>query len=102
MRVPLTNASLTDCVFEVETATDRDTVNQLLKEAAEDELKGILGYEERPLVSIDYKTDPRSSIVDALSTMVVNGTQVKIYAWYDNEWGYANRTAELARRVGLA
>lgn len=59
-----------------------------------------MGYEERPLVSIDYKTDPRSSIVDALSTMVVNGTQVKIYTWYDNEWGYANRTAELALKVG--
>lgn len=102
VRVPLTNASLTDCVFEVETPTDRDTVNRLLKEAAEGELKNILGYEERPLVSIDYQTDPRSSIVDALSTMVVNGTQVKIYAWYDNEWGYANRTAELARRVGSA
>ena len=102
VRVPLTNASLTDCVFEVETPTDRDTVNQLLKAAAEGELKDVLGYEERPLVSIDYKTDPRSSIVDALSTLVVNGTQVKIYAWYDNEWGYANRTAELARRVGSA
>jgi len=102
VRVPLTNASLTDCVFEVATPTDRDSVNRLLKAAAEGELKGILGYEERPLVSIDYRTDPRSSIVDALSTMVVNGTQVKIYAWYDNEWGYANRTAELARRVGSA
>ncbi|WP_328185515.1 ArsJ-associated glyceraldehyde-3-phosphate dehydrogenase [Marinobacter sp. OP 3.4] len=102
VRVPLTNASLTDCVFEVERATDRDEVNRLLKEAAERELKGILGYEERPLVSIDYKTDPRSSIVDALSTMVVNGTQVKLYAWYDNEWGYANRTAELVRKVGSA
>lgn len=100
MRIPLTNASLTDCVFEVEKATDRETVNKLLKEAAEGELKGILGYEERPLVSIDYKSDPRSSIVDALSTIVVNGTQVKIYAWYDNEWGYANRTVELARKVG--
>ena len=102
VRIPLTNASLTDCVFEVETPTDRDTVNRLLKEAAEGELKDILGYEERPLVSIDYKTDPRSSIVDALSTLVVNGTQVKIYAWYDNEWGYANRTAELVRKVGSA
>ncbi|KAA1171427.1 ArsJ-associated glyceraldehyde-3-phosphate dehydrogenase [Marinobacter salinexigens] len=102
VRVPLTNASLTDCVFEVDQPTDSETVNRLLKEAADGELKGILGYEERPLVSIDYKTDPRSSIVDALSTLVVNGTQVKIYAWYDNEWGYANRTAELARRVGLA
>jgi glyceraldehyde 3-phosphate dehydrogenase len=102
VRVPLTNASLTDCVFEVNQPTDKETVNQLLKEAAEGELKGILGYEERPLVSIDYKTDPRSSIVDALSTLVINGTQVKIYAWYDNEWGYANRAAELARKVGLA
>ncbi|KPP97464.1 ArsJ-associated glyceraldehyde-3-phosphate dehydrogenase [Marinobacter sp. HL-58] len=102
VRVPLTNASLTDCVFEVDTPTDRDSVNALLREAADGELKGIMGYEERPLVSIDYKTDPRSSIIDALSTMVVNGTQVKIYAWYDNEWGYANRTAELVRRVGAA
>ena len=100
MRIPLTNASLTDCVFEVEKPTDKETVNQLLKDAAEGELKDILGYEERPLVSIDYKTDPRSSIVDALSTLVVNGTHVKIYAWYDNEWGYANRTVELARKVG--
>lgn len=102
VRVPLTNASITDCVFEVEQATDRDTVNRLLRQAAEGPLKGILGYEERPLVSIDYRTDPRSSIIDALSTMVVNGTQVKIYAWYDNEWGYANRTVELARKVGRA
>lgn len=102
VRVPLANASLTDCVFEVERATTVAEVNQLLKTAAEGELKGILGYEERPLVSIDYKTDPRSSIIDALSTMVVNGTQVKIYAWYDNEWGYSCRTAELARKVGAA
>ncbi|MBW4934861.1 ArsJ-associated glyceraldehyde-3-phosphate dehydrogenase [Marinobacter sp. F4206] len=102
VRVPLTNASLTDCVFEVDTPTDRDTVNRLLKEAAGGELEGILGYEERPLVSIDYRTDPRSSIIDALSTMVVNGTQVKLYAWYDNEWGYANRTAELMHKVGSA
>ncbi|MDV7210232.1 ArsJ-associated glyceraldehyde-3-phosphate dehydrogenase [Azotobacter beijerinckii] len=102
VRVPLANASLTDCVFEVERETTVGEVNALLKAAAEGELQGILGYEERPLVSIDYRTDPRSSIVDALSTMVVNGTQVKLYAWYDNEWGYANRTAELARLVGLA
>lgn len=102
VRVPLANASLTDCVFEVERATGVEEVNRLLKAAADGELKGILGYEERPLVSIDYRSDPRSSIVDALSTMVVNGTQVKIYAWYDNEWGYANRTVELARKVGLA
>ena len=101
VRVPLANASLTDCVFEVERATTSDEVNALLKAAAEGDLKGILGYETRPLVSVDYKTDPRSSVIDALSTMVVNATQVKIYAWYDNEWGYANRTAELARMVGL-
>ena len=103
VRVPLANASLTDCVFEVERATSVEEVNTLLQAAAsEGPLKGILGYEARPLVSIDYRTDPRSSIIDALSTMVVNGTQVKLYAWYDNEWGYANRTAELARRVGSA
>ncbi|MDQ2077808.1 ArsJ-associated glyceraldehyde-3-phosphate dehydrogenase [Marinimicrobium sp. ABcell2] len=102
VRVPLANASLTDCVFEVERATTAEEVNQFLKEAADNELKDILGYEERPLVSIDYKTDPRSSIVDALSTMVINDTQVKIYAWYDNEWGYSCRTAELTRKVGLA
>ncbi|UVL86480.1 ArsJ-associated glyceraldehyde-3-phosphate dehydrogenase [Pseudomonas sp. B21-028] len=102
VRVPLANASLTDCVFEVERATTVEEVNQWLKDAAENELKGILGFEERPLVSIDYRSDPRSSIIDALSTLVVNGTQVKLYAWYDNEWGYANRTVELARMVGLA
>lgn len=102
VRVPLTNASLTDCVFEVERATTVEEVNELLRTAAEGELAGILGFEMRPLVSIDYQTDPRSSIVDALSTLVVNGTQVKIYAWYDNEWGYVNRTAELVRLVGQA
>ncbi|MEB3901223.1 ArsJ-associated glyceraldehyde-3-phosphate dehydrogenase [Pseudomonas sp. NY15356] len=102
VRVPLANASLTDCVFEVERATTIEEVNALLKAAAEGPLKNILGYEERPLVSIDYRTDPRSSIIDALSTLVVNGSQVKIYAWYDNEWGYANRAAELARLVGMA
>ena len=102
VRVPLTNASLTDCVFEVERATTVEEVNALLKRAAEGGLAGILGYETRPLVSIDYRTDPRSSIVDALSTLVINGTQVKVYAWYDNEWGYVNRTAELVRLVGKA
>ncbi|WMC12243.1 ArsJ-associated glyceraldehyde-3-phosphate dehydrogenase [Oceanimonas pelagia] len=102
IRVPLTNASITDCVFEVARETTVEEVNSLLQAAAEGELKGILGYEERPLVSVDYQTDPRSSIIDALSTMVVNGTQVKLYAWYDNEWGYANRTAELALKVGRA
>lgn len=100
VRVPLANASITDCVFELEKATTEQEVNALLKAAAEHELKDILGFEERPLVSIDYKTDPRSSIIDAPSTMVVNGTQVKLYVWYDNEWGYANRTAEIALMVG--
>ncbi|WP_075174045.1 ArsJ-associated glyceraldehyde-3-phosphate dehydrogenase [Neptunomonas phycophila] len=102
IRVPLANASLTDCVFEVERDTSVQEVNALLKAAADSDLNGILGYEERPLVSIDYKTDPRSSIIDALSTMVVNGTQVKLYTWYDNEWGYANRTAELTLKVGCS
>ena len=102
MRVPLANASLTDCVFEVARETSVEEVNQLFKAAAVGAMQGILGYEERPLVSIDYRTDPRSSIIDALSTMVVNGTQVKIYSWYDNEWGYSNRLVELARLVGQA
>jgi glyceraldehyde 3-phosphate dehydrogenase len=100
VRVPLANASLTDCVFEVRRATTAQEVNGWFKQAAADELKGILGYEELPLVSIDYQTDPRSCIIDALSTMVIDGTQVKLYAWYDNEWGYANRTVELAHMVG--
>ena len=100
IRVPLANASLTDCVFELERPTTEDEVNQLLKDAAGNDLKDIMGFEERPLVSIDYKTDPRSCIIDAPSTMVINGTQVKLYVWYDNEWGYANRTAELMRMVG--
>jgi hypothetical protein len=99
VRVPLANASLTDCVFEVERPTSVDEVNQMLGDAAGGPLAGILGYEERPLVSIDYRDDPRSSIVDAPSTMVIDGTQVKVLAWYDNEWGYANRYAELARTV---
>lgn len=102
VRVPLANASLTDCVFELEKPTTAEQINQLLQDASNNELNGIMGYEERPLVSIDYRTDPRSCIVDALSTMVVNQTQVKLYVWYDNEWGYANRTAEIARMVGLA
>ncbi|WP_370278797.1 ArsJ-associated glyceraldehyde-3-phosphate dehydrogenase [Pontibacterium sp.] len=102
VRIPLANASLTDMVFELERSTTIDEVNALFKEAAENELNGVLGYEERPLVSIDYRTDPRSSIVDALSTMVVNDTQLKIYAWYDNEWGYVNRTVELAKHIMAA
>ena len=100
VRVPLLNASLTDCVFEVQRPTDVAEVNGLFKAAAEGDLKGILGYEERPLVSTDYTNDPRSSIIDALSTMVVNGTQVKLYAWYDNEWGYAQRLIDVALMVG--
>ncbi|EHR0921025.1 ArsJ-associated glyceraldehyde-3-phosphate dehydrogenase [Vibrio parahaemolyticus] len=102
VRVPLANASLTDIIFDVKRDTTAEEVNALLKEASEGELKGILGFEERPLVSIDYKGDQRSTIVDALSTMVVGSRMVKIYAWYDNEMGYATRTAELVRNVGLA
>ncbi len=101
VRVPLLNASLTDCVFEVARPTTVQEVNGLLETAATGPLEGILGYERRPLVSIDFKDDPRSGIIDALSTMVTDATQVKILAWYDNEWGYANRLAELARTVAL-
>ena len=99
VRVPLLNASLTDCVFEVSRPTGVEEVNGLLAAAAAGPLAGILGYEERPLVSVDYRGDPRSGVVDALSTMVVDGTQVKVLAWYDNEWGYANRLVELARAL---
>ena len=99
IRVPLLNASLTDCVFEMKRDTTVQEVNDLFKAAAAGSLQGILGYEERPLVSIDFKDDPRSAIVDAPLTMVVNKTQLKVLAWYDNEWGYVNRMAELARKV---
>jgi glyceraldehyde 3-phosphate dehydrogenase len=99
VRVPLLNASLTDCVFEVARPTTVEEVNALMKAAADGPLAGILGYETRPLVSVDYKDDPRSAIIDALSTMVVDGTSVKILAWYDNEIGYVNRMVELARKV---
>jgi glyceraldehyde 3-phosphate dehydrogenase len=99
VRVPLLNASLTDCVFEVKRETTREEVNSLLKEASETYLKNILGFEERPLVSVDYKDDIRSSIIDGLSTMVIDGTQVKILAWYDNEIGYVNRMADFCSKI---
>lgn len=99
VRVPLLNASLTDCVLEVERATTVEEVNAIFAAAADGPLRGILGYETRPLVSTDYTNDPRSAIIDAGSTMVVNGTQVKVYAWYDNEWGYACRLADITRMV---
>jgi glyceraldehyde 3-phosphate dehydrogenase len=99
VRVPLLNASLTDCVFEVARDTSVEEVNALFKTASEGALNGILGFETRPLVSSDYVNDPRSSIIDAASTMVVAGTQVKVYAWYDNEWGYACRLADITRMV---
>jgi len=99
VRIPLLNASLTDFVFEASRAVTVEEINSYFKEAAEGELAGILGYEERPLVSVDYLNDARSSIVDALSTMVINDTQVKVYAWYDNEWGYVNRMMDIANMV---
>lgn len=102
VRVPLLNGSLTDCVFELERETTAQEVNALFKAAAEGPLKGILGYETRPLVSADYTNDPRSGIVDAPSTMVTNGTQLKVYVWYDNEWGYAHRLADVALMVGAS
>jgi glyceraldehyde 3-phosphate dehydrogenase len=100
VRVPLLNASLTDCVFEVERSTTVEEVNGLFREASQSELAGILGYEELPLVSVDFKGDTRSAIVDAQSTLVVDGTQVKVLAWYDNEIGYVNRMVEMAQMVG--
>ena len=99
VRVPVLNASLTDAVFEVARPTTVAEVNDLFAAAARGPLAGILGYEERPLVSVDYRGDPRSAIVDALSTMVTGGTQVKVLAWYDNEYGFANRMLDLAEYV---
>ncbi len=100
VRVPLLNASLTDCVFEMERETTVDEVNALFAKAADGALKGILGFETRPLVSADYTNDTRSTIIDGPSTMVVAGTQVKVYAWYDNEMGYAHRLVDVACLVG--
>ena len=96
VRAPVLNASLTDCVFELQRSTTVEEVNALFAAAAHGPLAGILGYEERPLVSADYAGDTRSSIVDALSTMVTDGTLLKVYAWYDNEMGYACRMVDLA------
>lgn len=96
VRAPVLNASLTDCVFELQRSVTADEVNQLFAQAAQGALAGILGYETRPLVSADYAQDTRSSIVDAPSTMVTDGTLLKVYAWYDNEMGYACRMVDLA------
>jgi glyceraldehyde 3-phosphate dehydrogenase len=101
VRVPLLNASLTDSVFELERAVSVEEVNGAFEAAAGGALRGILGYETRPLVSGDYVNDNRSAVVDALSTMVVNGSQLKVYAWYDNEWGYSSRMADLACHIAL-
>lgn len=99
VRVPLLNASLTDCVFEMKRPVTVEEVNGLFRRYAAGPLKGILGYEERPLVSADYVNDTRSAIIDAAMTMVVNGTQLKVYAWYDNEYGYSCRLADVTRLV---
>ena len=99
VRVPVLNASLTDCVFELARPVTAEEVNALFQAAAEGPLAGILGYETRPLVSVDYRSDSRSAIVDALSTIVTDGTMVKVYAWYDNEAGYACRMVDLANTV---
>ncbi|MCP4321520.1 MAG: ArsJ-associated glyceraldehyde-3-phosphate dehydrogenase [Alteromonadales bacterium] len=102
VRVPLANASLTDIIFNLKEDTTAELVNAYLKDASENQLNGILGFEEKPLVSIDYRGDQRSTVIDALSTMMVGKRMLKIYAWYDNEMGYATRTAELMRAVGLS
>ena len=102
VRVPLLNASLTDFVFTPSRFTTVDEVNELLRTAAEGRLAGILGYETRPLVSVDYTNDSRSSIIDAPSTMVIDEELVKVMAWYDNEWGYAQRLVELVSMIGRA
>ncbi|MGB9667843.1 MAG: type I glyceraldehyde-3-phosphate dehydrogenase [Thermosulfidibacteraceae bacterium] len=100
MRVPVANVSVIDLVCEVEKPTNEASVNAMLKEASETYLKGILGYVEEPLVSIDFNGDSRSSIVDALSTRVIDGTFVKVVSWYDNEWGYSYRVVDLTKLIG--
>lgn len=102
IRVPLLNASLTDCVFEVARDTTADEVNDLFRHAAGGALAGVLGVEEKPLVSTDFRGDARSSIIDAPSTMVVDNRQVKVFAWYDNEWGYVNRMVDLLSMIERA
>jgi len=102
VRAPVLNASLTDCVFELQRATTAEEVNTLFAAAAKGPLAGILGCETRPLVSADYARDTRSSIIDAPSTMVTDGTLLKVYAWYDNEMGYACRMVDLACHMETA
>ena len=102
VRVPLANSSLADCVFEVKSKVSAEVVNQALVQAAEGHLRGILGVEHRPLVSVDYRGDLRSGVVDALSTRVVNDHQVKVLVWYDNETGYAQRMMELVNKAATA
>jgi glyceraldehyde 3-phosphate dehydrogenase len=102
VRVPLLNASLTDCVFTMSRDVTVEEVNGLLRDAAEGELKGILGFEDLPLVSADYTNDTRSGIVDGPSTMVIDGRMLKVLVWYDNEYGYVHRMAELVAKVGAS
>jgi glyceraldehyde 3-phosphate dehydrogenase len=102
VRAPVLNASLTDCVFEMRRETSAQEVNALFRAAATGPLAGILGCEERPLVSADYARDTRSAIVDAPSTLVTDGTLLKVYAWYDNEMGYACRMVDLACHIAAA
>lgn len=98
-RVPTPNVSVTDLVAELKVSVTVDEVNAALKAAAEGPLKGILNYSDEPLVSSDYNSDPASSTIDALSTMVVEGNMVKVVSWYDNEWGYSNRVVDLAAYI---
>lgn len=100
LRVPTATVSIVDFVAEVEKSTSVEELNGAFRAASEGKMKGILGYSEEPLVSSDYKADPRSSIIDALSTMVIDGNLVKVVAWYDNEWGYSVRTVDLAVKIG--
>lgn len=99
IRVPTPAVSLVDIVFELKQETSKEAVNDVLKSASEGELKGILGYCDEPLVSVDFKQDPRSSIIDALSTMIVEGKMLKVLSWYDNEWGYSNRVIDVLNMV---
>jgi glyceraldehyde 3-phosphate dehydrogenase len=99
VRVPTPNVSLVDVVIEVEKATTKEEVNQALKNAANEEMRGVLAFSEEPLVSVDFRKNPNSSIVDADYTKVINGNLIKVLSWYDNEWGYSCRVRDLVKFI---
>jgi glyceraldehyde 3-phosphate dehydrogenase len=102
MRVPTSDVSVVDLSVKLNKSTDANAINAAMKAAADGPLKGILAYTDEPLVSVDFLGNSHSSILDALSTKVMDGNFAKLLSWYDNEWGYSNRVVDLARVVGAS